>query len=182
MGWLHHREWSIGWGLRTLVWSLVLLTLPLSHPAPPLTYPLHLHPLIIVHHHNSHIHMCARMYISLQLPGFNTLGFSRALKHTEKSGKSVPHLIELKDWGLAGHCVSELQLLPAFSVLYRTVQAPFNSSCCCSSPLFPSPTSLPGQGEVRDTSVLLSSFTTLLSAAAGGRLGPPAEQVPRPHL
>ena len=112
----------------------------LSRSAPPLSCPS---PFASAHlppppSGFTHPHVCIQAH-TLALPGFNTFGFSHALEHAEKSGKSVPRLIGLKDCGLAGHCVSELQRLLADSVPYRTVQGPCDSSCCCSSPLsFPS--------------------------------------------
>lgn len=114
--------------MRTLVWNSALQedldTYPLSpgailpHLSPPPTFASFHLPLPPSGF--THPHACTHAHSSRDS---HTSGFSHALTHTEKSGKSVPCLIELKDWGLAGHCVSELQLLTAVSAPDRRLPA-----------------------------------------------------------
>lgn len=161
-------ERSMGQGLRTPVWRSALQenldTYPLSpgairaHLCPPPTFASFHLPLLPSGF--THPHACTH---ALGSRDSHASGFSHALAHTEKSGKSVPRLIELRDWGLAGHCVSELQLLAAVSALDRMVQAPCESSCCCSSPLPPSPTfQARGLGRARPATQGSSSLLSLL--------------------
>ena len=152
----------------------------LSRSAPPLSCPS---PFASAHlppppSGFTHPHVCIQAH-TLALPGFNTFGFSHALEHAEKSGKSVPRLIELKDWGLAGHCVSELQRLLADSVPYRTVQGPCDSSCCCSSPLsFPHVLAWGGRGQQHLTPLsichCLAFHCCWWGAGASSRTGTPS--------
>lgn len=122
-------ERSMGQGLRTPVWRSALQenldTYPLSpgairaHLCPPPTFASFHLPLLPSGF--THPHACTH---ALGSRDSHASGFSHALAHTEKSGKSVPRLIELRDWGLAGHCVSELQLLAAVSGWFRLPASP----------------------------------------------------------
>lgn len=124
------KKWSMGWGCEPLsgVWPPRRFRYPLSgvfppHLCPRSTFASSRLPPPLSGFTHPHVCMHVRM---LTAPEIHTHQSFRMHSHTEKSGKSVPRLIELKAWDLAGHCVSELQLLAAVSALPpdRTVQAP----------------------------------------------------------